>query len=122
MPDHGADLGVDLYKLDVVAKNDLPSVAGVYTDATAKFKSIANSLDATMKRPDYFGDTLGPVHTAWVTLHDAAGSVLDRTGSSLDDTAKVLSDAVGRYADTDQAAAKTFNDMLKTDGQPHVGG
>ena len=122
MPDHGADLGVDLYKLLVVAKNDLPSVAEIYTDAGNQFSAVAQSVDGVMRRPAYFGDTLGPVHSAWIALHGVAASVLATTASSLTDTASVLADSAQRYADTDHAAAQTFDNLRKQDGEPHVGG
>jgi ABC-type transporter Mla subunit MlaD len=122
MPDHGADLGVDLYKLLVVAKDDLPSVATIYADADTKFRTIANSVTDVMRRPDHFGDTLGPVYTSWVSLHDTVASVLSKTESSLSDTAKVLADAANRYAETDRAAAKRFNDLRRQDGEPRVNG
>jgi ABC-type transporter Mla subunit MlaD len=122
MPDHGSDLGVDLYKLLVVARDDLPSVAAIYADADTKFRTAANSIAAVMRRPDHFGDTLGPVYSTWVSLHDTVASVLSRTESSLGDTAKVLADAANRYAETDQAAAKRFDNLRKQDGEPHVNG
>ena len=122
MPDQGVDLGVDLYKLQVVAKNDLPSVAAIYTDAGNQFSAVANSVDGVMRRPDYFGDTLGPVHSAWVALRDAAASVLATTASSLTDTASVLADCAQRYADTDSAAAQEFNKLCAQDGGITPGG
>ena len=122
MPDQGVDLGVDLYRLQVVAKNDLPSVAAIYTDADSQFSAVASSIDGVMRRPAYFGDTLGPVHSAWVALQDAAASVLATTASSLADTASVLADCVQRYADTDQAAAQEFNKLCTQDGGVTPGG
>jgi excreted virulence factor EspC (type VII ESX diderm) len=121
MPDHGVDLGVDLYKLLVVAKNDLPSVATIYTDAGKQLSAAASSVDGVMRRPDHFGDAFGPVHSAWVTLHDVASSVLTTTASSLTDTASVLADSAQRYADTDHAAAQTFHNLLRVNGEPRAG-
>lgn len=121
MPDHGADLGVDLYKLLVVAKNDLPSVAAIYTDAGSRFSAVAGSVGGVMHRPDQFGGTLGPVYSAWVALHDVAASVLATTAASLTDTASVLADSAQRYADTDHAAAQTFDNLRRQDGEPRPG-
>jgi hypothetical protein len=121
MPDHGADLGVDLYKLLVVAKNDLPSVAATYTDAGKQLSAAASSVDSVMRRPEYFGDAFGPVHPAWVALHDAAASIMATTASSLTDTASVLADCARRYADTDHAAAQTFDNLIRQVGEPREG-
>lgn len=121
MPDHGADLGVDLYKLFVVAKNDLPSVAAVYTDARKQFSATAGLVDGVLRRPAHFGDAFGPVHSAWVALHDMAASILATTESSLTDTASVLADSAQRYADTDHAAAQMFDKLRRQDGDPRVG-
>ena len=116
MPDQGADLGVDLYKLQVVAKNDLPSVAAIYAESGSQFSAVANSVDGVMRRPAYFGDTLGPVHSAWTALRDAVASMLATTASSLGDTASVLADCAQRYADTDHAAAQEFDKLCAQDG------
>lgn len=121
MPDHGADLGVDLYKLLVVAKNDLPSVAVTYTEASTQLSATASSADGVMRRPEYFGDAFGPVHSAWVTLHDVAASIMATTASNLTDTASVLADCARRYADTDHAAAQTFDNLIRQIGEPRVG-
>jgi uncharacterized protein YukE len=122
MPDQGADLGFDLYKLLVVAKNDLPSVAAIYDDATARFRMIGGSVADTMRRPDHFNGTLGPVYTSWVSLHDTVASMLSSTESSLNDTSKVLADAANRYAETDSAAAKRFADLRHQIGEPRING
>ena len=80
MPDHGADLGVDLYKLLVVAKDDLPSVSAIYGDAVAKYGHARSGLDGVMARPDHFGGDPGPVHAAWVALHGVAAKFAQRLG------------------------------------------
>jgi hypothetical protein len=122
MSDHGADLGVDLYKLRVVAKDDLPSVSAIYGDAVAKYGLARSALDGAMTRPDHFGGgTLGPVHGAWVDLHDAAAKIMKDTKTNLDETAAALAEAADLYAATDQAAAAEFHRLLAERGEPQPG-
>jgi hypothetical protein len=88
MPDHGVDLAVDLYRMLVVAKDDLPSVSTVYGDVIAKYGQARSGLDGAMTRPDHFGGgALGPVHAAWIELHGAAVKFMTDTQTSLNDTA-----------------------------------
>lgn len=122
MPDRGVDLGVDLYKLLVVAKDDFPSVSAIYGDAVAKYGQARSALDGAMTRPDHFGgETLGPVHAAWVELHGAVAKFMKDTQTNLDETAASLADAVQAYEATDRAAAKEFDRLLAERGEPKPG-
>lgn len=87
MPDHGADLAVDLYRMLVVAKDDLPSVSAVYGDVIAKYGHARSGLDAAMhdlsgghidqdpidKNPYLADPTLEKIHTASDYLQDWSG-------------------------------------------------
>jgi hypothetical protein len=122
MSDHGTDLGVDLYALERVAKDLLPSVSAIYGDAVAKYASARNTLDAAMNRPDHFGgNALGPVHSAWSQLHAAAAKFITDTQTNLTDTAASLDEATELYASTDKAAADEFHRLLTERGEPKPG-
>ncbi len=122
MPDHGADLGVDLYYLFVTAKDLLPSVSAIYGDVVARYGQAHATLDHAMTRPDLFGGgTLGPVHAAWSELHGAASKIMKDTQTNLDDTAAALAEAAELYKATDQAAADRFRQLLAERGEPKPG-
>ena len=121
MPDHGVDLGVDLYKLLVVAKDDLPSVSAIYGDAVAKYAQVRSELDGVMARPDHFGGDPGPVHAAWVALHGAAAKFMRDTRTNLDDTASALAKAVTVYEANDKGAAEELQRLQAERGEPKPG-
>jgi Excreted virulence factor EspC, type VII ESX diderm len=122
VPDHGTDLGVDLYALERVAKDLLPSVSAIYGDAVAKYGQARSALDGAMNRPDHFGGSaLGPVHPAWAELHAAAVKFMTDTQTNLNDTATSLAEAAELYASTDSAAAKEFRRLLEERGEPKPG-
>ncbi|HEV8558276.1 MAG TPA: type VII secretion target [Actinophytocola sp.] len=121
MSDHGATLALDLYDLYTVAKDDLPSVAAIYGDVVARYASVRSTVDGAMTRPDHFGDTLGPVHTAWTHLHDIAATFMKDTERNLDETAATLTEAVKLYEATDHAARDRFNQLLNERGEPTPG-
>jgi hypothetical protein len=122
VPDHGADLGVDLYALERVAKDLLPSVSAIYGDAVGKYGHARNALDDAMTRPDHFGGgAQGPVHAAWAELHAAAAKFMTETQTNLDATASSLHEATELYASTDSAAADEFHKLLRERGEPKPG-
>jgi hypothetical protein len=122
MPDHGADLAVDLYRMLVVAKDDLPSVSAVYGDVIAKYGQARSGLDGAMTRPDHFGGgALGPVHAAWIELHSAAAKFMTDSQSSLNDTAAALAKAVEMYSANDRAAADQLHKLIAERGEPTAG-
>ena len=122
MADTGKELGADLYRLLVVAKNCLPSVAGEVHEAKARVDKSAAAVGDAMKRPDFFGGAQGPVHGAWVALHQSLSRFLADTEDSLDDTGRALELAVSRYAESDRAAADELARLRRDNGEPRVGG
>lgn len=56
MPDRGVDLGVDLYKLLIVAKDNLPSVAGVYSEAGVRYRPHSRKPTARCGGPSISAD------------------------------------------------------------------
>jgi hypothetical protein len=121
MPDQGVDLGADLYKLLVVAKDNLPSVSVIYGDAMAKYNQALSGLAAAMQRPEHFGGSPGPVYGAWTAFHGIAAKFMSDTRSSLDATAAALEKAVEMYAATDQAAAAELKRLRESVGEPEAG-
>ncbi|SDC42459.1 hypothetical protein [Actinokineospora iranica] len=119
MGEHGEEFGADLYKLLVVAKDNLPSVAAEYREAASKLGAVLSNLDGVLRRPDLFGGgSLGPVHAAWVALHADAAKFLSDTESSLTDTGEALAQAVNQYAETDHAAKVELDRLRQTVGEP----
>jgi hypothetical protein len=122
MPDHGVDLGADLYKLLVVAKDDLPSVSAIYGDVVANYGRARSALDGAMTRPEHFGGgALGPVYTAWSDLHGAAAKFMTDTHTNLGETAAALAKAVDMYKESDQGAASQLDRLLAERGDPKPG-
>lgn len=120
MAPHGKDFAVDLYELDIAAKDDLPTVADIYQDAIGKLNRVADGLSNAMRRPAHFGgDTLGPVHQSYVGLQKASEKLLKETRRNLDDTAKELGETVKLYAKADNEANQEFQKLLSRRGKPH---
>ncbi|WP_213453862.1 hypothetical protein [Rhizomonospora bruguierae] len=114
----GEALAADLYRLLVVARNDLPSVADAYHECAKHSGSAGTGAAAAMTRPVYFGGRLGPVHDAWVDLHEKVHRHLAVTGENLDDAAAALELAARQYHDTDATAGQKLDALLKQNGDP----
>jgi hypothetical protein len=56
----GEALGVDLYRLVYVARNDLPSLADIYHECARRADVARSGLAAAMNRPAHFDGTLDP--------------------------------------------------------------
>lgn len=108
--------GVDLWKLEKVAKEFFPTASTSFGDAAGKCEEVRSSLDDALRRPMHFGHSdLGPVHDAYVALHDVAVKFLKDTKNNLDDTATSLDQAAQAYAETDAEARKTFQQRMHDD-------
>ena len=116
MPKSGVDLGVDLYDLETVAKDYLPTVAGVYEDVLAGCRRIDEGLAEIPRLPDEFG--AGDARVAYRGLSFAAVHVLEWTKRYLDETAIALDQAAELYAATDEAAAAELNRRTSELGVP----
>ncbi|MET0237967.1 MAG: type VII secretion target [Kibdelosporangium sp.] len=101
-----------------MAKDNLPSVAVEYREAASKLNAVLSDLDGVMRRPDRFGDSLGPVHTAWVELRGDLAKFLTETDANLTDTAEALNQAVEQYAATDHGAKVELDRLRRTVGEP----
>ncbi|WP_237774309.1 hypothetical protein [Actinosynnema sp. ALI-1.44] len=93
-------------------------MAAEYREATSKLNAVLTNLDGVMRRPDRFGDSLGPVHSAWATLQGDLAKFLTETDVSLTDTADALSQAVEQYAATDHGAKTELDRLRQTVGEP----
>jgi hypothetical protein len=121
VPDSGEALGADLYKLLVVGKDDLPSVAAIYGEAVQMFGNTAKVAADAMRRPEYFGGSLGRVHDSWMALRDTVNRFLSDTQGSLDDTGHALVLAVGAYEASDTVARDKLRSLRQQNGEPHPG-
>jgi hypothetical protein len=117
VPHSGVDLGVDLYDLEKVAKDYLPTVAGVYADALARCGRAMDGVTNAPKLPEQFCDGFDTT-AAYVALGNASAEVLGETQQNLADTAATLDQAAELYAATDQAAAAELNRLNAERGVP----
>lgn len=117
MPDHGEDLGADLYHLWLAGKADLPAVAGAYSSAAGNVAATDNDIYSAMWRPTRFGgDSYGPVFYSWTALRDELASMLSDTTQNLTLTGEALCLAATEYAKTDSAAAAEMQRLIELDG------
>lgn len=121
MADAGKELAADLYKLLVVAKDDLPSVAAEYQVAKDHVDASLVGAANAMHRPAFFGGGQNPVYGAWVVLAETLSHLLGETRDSLDDTARALELAVSRYAEADTEAATELDRLRHTHQEPRIG-
>ncbi|MQA10149.1 MAG: hypothetical protein GEU98_16665 [Pseudonocardiaceae bacterium] len=115
MVHQGKEFGIDLYELEKVAKEHFPAISTVYGDALGNCDRVLSTVDGAMRRPEHFGDGFGPVHKAYVELHNAAAGILKETRTNLDETAIALDKAARAYAETDQAAAAEMERRMHSD-------
>ncbi|GAB3504958.1 WXG100 family type VII secretion target [Amycolatopsis cihanbeyliensis] len=118
MADSGAGFGVDLYQLEQVAKNHLPTAGMVYGNAIGKIESAKTALGGMSAVPPEFHGDSGSVAQAYDQLHGAIGGVLESTRTSLDETATALHKAVTLYAENDRAAGDKLNKLIEDHGMP----
>lgn len=116
MAHSGAAFGVDLYRLEKVAKDQLPTVVTVYEHAIGRLEEAKAALDGIPAVPEQFQGAGGPVSQAYGRMHGAVSGVLTSTRDSLDDTAQSLHEAATLYADNDQAAATKLQKLIAQRG------
>ncbi|PXX53401.1 hypothetical protein DFR70_12712 [Nocardia tenerifensis] len=109
----GRALGVDLYKLEHVAKADFPLIAGHYEKAIDSCQRVLDGLGQAMQRPAEFGPD--PVLPAYLALHDTMIEFLKQTKSNLDATAVALHRTVQIYANADRTAADELDRKVNDD-------
>jgi hypothetical protein len=105
MSPNGANLGIDLNELYVVA-HDLRQVVGDYEQAA---KLVAAAEPPVVESP------WTNIVMEWFYLRINVSSLLSDTGKNLTDTATALNKAANDYAATDQAAAAKFHYLQKQD-------
>jgi hypothetical protein len=110
-------LGADLYRLTVVAQRHFPTVAGDFGAAHAAVAGTVG-MEGGLRRPAYFGGSVGPAMSAWSELRDHLASVLGQTRDNLNGVADALLLAVQVFANADQAAASELARLQSVNGQP----
>ncbi len=117
MPDHGKDLGADLYHLWLAGNDNLPAVADEYRRTADDLSNIDNDIYRAMWRPARFGgDDYGTVFYAWTALRDELQSMLSDTATNLTLTGEALCLATNVYAKTDDAASDEMRRLIEVDG------
>ncbi|MHA6802151.1 type VII secretion target [Salinifilum ghardaiensis] len=118
MTDSGTGFAVDLYRLEKVAKDRLPTVSTVYGRAVGMCQDAESALSGISDVPEQFHGAGGSVSHAYGQLHSAIVDVLKSTRTSLDDTADALHEAVQMYADTDQGISEELDQLMQQRGAP----
>lgn len=114
--DSGAGFGVDLYKLDQVAKHDLGTIVIDYGEAAKHCKSAGESMDSIPQAPAQMMSDHGSVSGAFDEMHSALYGALKNTQTRLDETADALLEATRLYMEQDEGAAQQFNHELQDHG------
>lgn len=119
---HGEELGVDLYALWHAGRDNLPTVAGVYSRAANALDDATVGLPGAFRRTgDLAGAPYGPAYEPWLLLRDTIAKICRDTADNIEMTADVLCLATVEYARTDQEAANEFARLLQVNGEPKVG-
>jgi len=103
----GHELGVDLAELWDAGQNQLPTVAGEFTNAV---NALPTSITAIMYRSGGLGagDYCYGAATAWGALATTLAGHLSQTAGNLMDTGGALVYAANNYAHTDAEAEAEF--------------
>lgn len=118
MPDNGTGFAVDLYRLEKVAKDHLPTVATVYENTVGLCKDAESGLSFMSSIPEQFHGESGSVSQAYGQLHGAITDVLKSTKTSLDETADALHDTVRMYEEADQGVSDNLDQLMQQRGTP----
>lgn len=118
MPNEGADLGADLYELWRAGRDNLPSVAQVYQNASRDLERAVSGLATVFLRPSQLAGPYGPAYAHWKALCDDLRNILKEAATSLELTGKALCLAASAYAETDSEAADEFNRLRQINGDP----
>lgn len=118
MTDGDAGFAVDLYRLEKVAKDHLPTVSMVYDKALGKCKDGEAGLSGIANVPEQFHGPGGSVFHAYGQLHAAITDVLTSTRTNLDETADALHETVRVYAETDQGISDELDRQMREKGTP----
>ncbi|WP_083921665.1 hypothetical protein [Actinopolyspora halophila] len=118
MPDNGTGFAVDLYRLEKVAKDHLPTVATVYENAVGLCKDAESGLSFMSGIPEQFQGENGSISQAYGQVHSAVTEVLKSTKTSLDETADALHETVRMYAEADQGVSDDLDQLMQQRGTP----
>lgn len=117
-PEPGAGLAVDLYRLWLAGRDNLPSVAREFAVANGHVAETDHGLVAAFWRPGHFGGDYGPVLAAWTALRDEIQRILGDTATNLEMVADALCAAATEYAAGDHETAEMFNRLKIVNGDP----
>ncbi|ASU80611.1 hypothetical protein CDG81_22680 [Actinopolyspora erythraea] len=118
MTDSGSGFAVDLYRLEKVAKDYLPTVSGVYDKALGHCEDAQRTVNGLAGVPEQFHGPGGSMAQAYGQLHGAITGVLKSTRTSLDETADALHETVRMYAEADQGVSDKLDRLMQQQGTP----
>jgi hypothetical protein len=112
----GKRLGAHLYYLYRAGRNELPRVAQVYAELTARVHQISGSMKTQFNLP---GRGPYPAHQRLLELRDEVHDVLRQTSLRMSEVGTALVAVADRYAATDQAAVDEFTRLLNADASDY---
>ena len=110
------DIGADLYKLHLMATQNLPDVAAQYEAAAFSVEDVGHASSVFLRSAE-FGGTFGPVQQPWSELQGIVRQYLADSANYLRESATSLCDAVRILADADHAAGATYRWYLDHESQ-----
>ena len=112
----GTALGADLHDLWKAGRDNLPTVARVYSLASSDLGATHGALGAAFTGAAPFGGDV--VLTSWRTLADQVQKIMADTADNLEDTGVALCLAVEEFAAGDAQAAEELNRLKTVSGDP----
>lgn len=107
----GSELGAHLYYLYRAGRNELPRIAGIYADLTARVHGITGSMEGQFNLP---GRGPNAAHQRLLELRAEVQGVLRATSLRLSEVGAALVTIADSYAATDEAAAGEFARLLSS--------
>lgn len=102
----------DLYYMEQVAKDYLPTGANVYGQAISDCESADIVQHVMSQVPDEFHGRNGTVQHRYSDLRDTIVDILKSTQTSLDESAEALDQAVQMYTEIDKNAKDQLDKLL----------
>ncbi|WBB96026.1 hypothetical protein O7543_25240 [Solwaraspora sp. WMMA2080] len=120
-PNSGSRLGADLYGLWRAGRDNLPTVAAVYSAAGDALDAAAVGVAGAFVRSGNLpGVPYGPAYQPWVELHNILAKICHDTADNIEATADALCVATVEYARADYEAASEFARLLEVNGEPRA--
>lgn len=112
----GREFGAHLFYLYRAGRNELPRIAGIYADLTARIHQITGSMEGQFNLP---GRGPNAAHQSLLELRAEVQGVLRLTSLRMSEVGAALVTIADRYAATDQAAADEFARLLSSQARDY---